>query len=123
MKYVQMHRDFIQAIYFITRRCIEYPAYSTGQCHQKCFMLPDREMQVNKYASTLFKKVGGIVQPLLESCRKIVLTFIPMLKINCCLFSFTRGCRGRCDTEIHVSPTIQVNKKKSLCLALQEWKS
>lgn len=34
MKYVQMHRDCIQAIYFITRRCIEYPAYSTGQCHQ-----------------------------------------------------------------------------------------
>lgn len=37
MKYVQMHRDRIQAIYFITRRCIEYPAHSTGQCHQKSF--------------------------------------------------------------------------------------
>lgn len=63
MKYVQMHRNCIQAIHFITGRCIEDPACSTGQCQHRtssCFHI--EQMQFTKHSSTLFRKVGSTVQ-------------------------------------------------------------
>lgn len=77
-----MHRNCIQAIHFITRRCIEDPACSTGQCQHRfssCFHI--EQMQVTKHSSTLFRKVGSTVQ----------LSFRIMYKNSCFLTHSNRN--------------------------------
>lgn len=84
MKYVQMHRGCFQAIHFITKRCIEYPAYSTGQCHQELFHSSRQSKckSIDKLEHHLEKLEAQYDFPL-ESCRKIACFSLPMFKINC----------------------------------------